>query len=191
MDVTCSPSFYQNFNSGPVLVKPSGNLIRLCFAESNAFAGLFDAPVLVELIQDSGVSLDAIFPERDLKSKRVGGASSLIPTVTAQIIVYGNSTNMYDVGDRLSDAGLYLQHPSTDIDPHVEYFNPQYLLAPGETFPRPTTAVAPIRGKDHPLGEMLRTQALNQLSQVFDDAIGPAQYTVVEQSRRLSATLEE
>lgn len=167
-------------------------MIRLCFAESDAFAGLFHAPALANLVEDFGVTLDATFPMRDPKSKPASGASSLIPTVTAHIMVYGNRARMYEIGDVLSDAGFYLQHPQAYIDPDVEYFNPQYLLAPGETFPRPAAAESSMnQGKDDPLREVLRAQTMSQLNQVFDAANGPAQYTVVEQSRRLKTTLQE
>lgn len=165
--------------------------MRLYFAGSEAFAGLFDAPTLVKLVEDFGVTFDATFPEQNPKSKSRNGASSLIPTAIVHIMVYGNRTHMYEVGDLLSDAGFYLQHPQADIDPRVEYFNPQYLLAPGETFPRQAAASSPGRGKDHPLGEIVRAQIMGQFSQVFDAANGPGQYVVVEQSRRLKTTLQE
>ena len=195
LEVNCSPSFSDDFTSGPMSVDASETTIRLYFAESNTFAALFEQPVLIKLLRYSGVTLEAILPSPDVKSKKRGKTAAetlMFPPVVAQIVVYGNRANMYEVGDALSDAGLYLQHPSVETDATVEYFNPQYLLRPGETFPQPV-AMADSSRRDDPFEEISRAHAMNQLNQVFDGANGPAagEYKVVGQSERLRTTLRE
>lgn len=192
VEVSCSPSLAEEFDSGPVTVTASGSIVRLFFAESNTFAALFEAPVLVKLVRHSGVTLEATLPKPGIKKKK-GGRSSMAPPVVAQIIVYGERASMYEVGGALWDADLHLQHPSVEIDPNVEYFNPQYLLAPGETFPQPVGAAAVSRTNGGPLDEVVRAHAMNQLNQVFNGASGleGGEYQVVVQSARLGTILHE
>jgi hypothetical protein len=80
-----------------------------------------------------------------------------------------------------------------EVDPNVEYFNPQYLLAPGETFPQPVVAAAVSRTNGGPLDEVVRVYAMNQLNRVFDGASGleGGEYQGVVQSARLRTILHE
>lgn len=113
---------------------------------------------------------------------------------TAHIVVYGKRAAMYEVGAALWDEDLHLQHPSVEIEPNVEYFNPQYFLAPGETFPQPVAAAAVSRTYGGPLDEVVRAYALSQLNQVFDGASGiqGGEYQGgVVQSERLRTILHE
>jgi hypothetical protein len=166
-------------------------MVRLFFAESNTFTALFEAPVLVKLVRHSGVTLEATLPKPDIKKK--GDKSSMTPPVVAHIIVYGKRDSMHEVGGALWDADMHLQHPSVEVDPNVEYFNPQYLLAPGETFPQPVVAAAARRTNGGPLDEVIRAYAMNQLNQVFDEASGleGGEYQGVVQSTRLRTVLHE
>ncbi|KAK1833651.1 SNF2 family N-terminal domain-containing protein [Podospora conica] len=194
VEVSCSPSFAKDFNPGPVTVTTSGRIVRLSFDESNTFAATFEAPVLVKLVRHSGVTLEATLPKPGIKKKK-SADSWMTPLVVAQITVYGRRVAMYEVGDALSEAGLHLQHPSVDIDPNVQYFNPQYLLAPGATFPQPAASVAVSLRREGPLDELVRAHTMNQLNHVFDEASGPesGEYLLggVLQSGRLKTTLHE
>ena len=49
--------------------------------------------------------------------------------ITVSINVYGPSSISNDVGKSLSNAGVYLQHPSS-LDEHIEYNNPHYFQLP-------------------------------------------------------------
>jgi hypothetical protein len=82
-------------------------MVRPFFAESNAFAALFEAPVLVTLVRHSGVTLEATLPNPDIKKKK-GGKSLMAPPVVAHIILYGNRVSMYEVGGALWDADMHL-----------------------------------------------------------------------------------
>lgn len=190
--VSCSHSLDKDFDSGPVTVTASGTTVRLFFAESNTFAALFEAPGLVKLVRHSGVTLEATLPKPEVKKKK-GGKSSMALPVVAHIMVYGKRATMYEVGGALWDEDLHLQHPSVEIDPNVEYFNPQYLLAPGETFPRPVAAAAVSRTHAGPLDKVVRAYALSQLNQVFDGASGiqGGECQGVVQSDRLRTILHE
>lgn len=159
------------------MVTTSGSMVRLFFAESNTFAALFEAAVLAKLVRHSGVTLEATLPkpDSDIKkkiAKNILGKHSMALPATAHIVVYGKRAAMYEVGAALWDEDLHLQHPSVEIEPNVEYFNPQYLLAPGETFPQPVAAAAVSRTHGGPLDEVVRAYALSQLNQVFDGASG-------------------
>lgn len=158
------PHAASDHDSGPVMVTTSGSMVRLFFAESNTFAALFEAPVLAKLVRHSGVTLEATLPkpDSDIKkkiAKNILGKYSMALPATAHIIVYGKRAAMYEVGAALWDEDLHLQHPSVEIEPNVEYFNPQYLLAPGETFPQPVAAAAVSRTHGGPLDEVVTAES--------------------------------
>lgn len=117
----------------------------------------------------------------------------MAPPATAHIVVYGKRAAMYEVGGALWGEDLHLQHPSVEIDPNVEYFNPQYLLAPGETFPQLVAAAAVNQTHGGPLDEVVRAHTLSQLNQVFDGASGiqGGEYQDAVQSPRLRTVLHD
>ena len=48
------------------------------------------------------------------------------------------------MGDALSQAELFLQHPGVhEVYPGIKYHNPQYLLPPGQAMPPIETLRAP------------------------------------------------
>ncbi|RAH68766.1 DEAD/DEAH box helicase [Aspergillus aculeatinus CBS 121060] len=75
-----------------------------------------------------------------------------------RIAVYGSINDKDAVGTCLSDAGMYLQHPtSAEYDPRFPYVNPHYLVRPGGEMPR----IDELRISDHEQGSQV-SERLNE-----------------------------
>jgi hypothetical protein len=103
--------------------------------------------------------------------------------------LYGFRKDKDAVGDTLSAAELYLQHP-TAYDPGVEYINPQYLLRPGAQMPKLEQIFSATSISD-PQQELLNDSQKRQVYQIFDSAVGPSTFSELLQSPRLQTPLKE
>ena len=102
-----------------------------------------------------------------------------------QITLYGLRQDSDAVGTLLSENRLYLQQPST-FDPSAVYFNPQYLLRPGTEFRSPVQEDFQCSVREKQMAQAVRSQILR----VFDAAVGPATFSEVQVSKRLTTNLK-
>lgn len=160
-------------------MRPCGSFIKLYTPDSSKYAGIVTEPALLKLLTQHSVEINAsmIAPEtHSSKGKDKGQASmelsGLELTPTLRIVVYGAMRNRTNVGNLLSSAGLYFQHPSPrdvqHLDLDAEYFNPHYLVRPGCQMPRLEDLA--IAGDDATPTTCLDEAAKGQLMGIFDMA---------------------
>jgi hypothetical protein len=102
-------------------------------------------------------------------------------------LVYGFRKDLEEVGDFLSQNELFLQHPSF-FDPAVNYDNPHYLLSPGKEIEIPDQAHLGSQGQ---AGERKSTSnVVNEISDIFETAGGPTNYSEVRVSAHLKTELK-
>lgn len=111
-----------------------------------------------------------------------------------RIIVYGFLAQKDHVANILNKESLFLQHPGeTEIDPGAKYFNPQYLLAPGDDMP-PLEKLNISKccvGSSITARNLLQDHERNQILKIFDTAYTSGEaMAMVEPSPRLMATLK-
>lgn len=111
-----------------------------------------------------------------------------------RIIVYGFLEQKDDVANILNKERLFLQHPGeTEIDRGAKYFNPQYLLAPGDDMPPlETLNISKCCGDNSASARnLLQDHERNQILKIFDTAYtsGEAMATA-EPSPRLMTQLK-
>ncbi|RAK81215.1 DEAD/DEAH box helicase [Aspergillus fijiensis CBS 313.89] len=125
-------------------------------------------PALVDLLKQNRVRLvGTLFAA--LLGKDAGTRECQKPEL--RVIVYGSNNDKDSVGTCLSDAGMYLQHPtSVEYDPRFPYVNPQYLLRPGSEMPR----IDELRISDDEQGsqvsERLNEGVKSELFRILDTA---------------------
>ncbi|RDW68839.1 DEAD/DEAH box helicase [Aspergillus mulundensis] len=189
--------------SARVRIRPFGNVLKLSLAETETYAGILCMPGLVTLLQKCSVELVAtIFaghskskPKSKLKPKsrkdaKTDSGEYCDPTV--RILVYGLLDEMDAVAACLSEAGLFLQHPTTaEYRPGVSYNNPHYLLRPGGVMPRLQDLT--IKEEDSTLPGSLSESEKSKIMRVFDcanHAVGGANLEIAS-SPRLATDLKE
>jgi hypothetical protein len=96
-------------------------------------AAVFVSETLSRLVHDFEVTLNATVCGKKQNIRDTMDAKFL----SVRIIVYGLIRQKDAIAETLAGGGLFLQHPGeTEFNQDVEYFNPQYLLEPGQEFPR-------------------------------------------------------
>ena len=155
------------------------------------YIGLLDhetASALGQICQEHDVEIRVyILHDRkfDLKSGTVTWGAS----IPIYIVVYGHPQNFELIGQSLSENSIFLQHPQYKEDLEL-YQNPQYLLRPGEEYPRvdcidalPPTSSTETSNEHGTLNE-------NRLDRIFELAQGPENYAKIEPSPRLCTILQ-
>ena len=102
-----------------------------------------------------------------------------------QITIYGLRQDSDAIGKLLSDNKLYLQQPST-FDYSAVYFNPQYLLRHGSEFKLAVQEDFRCSIREKQMAHAVKSQMLR----VFDAAVGPATFSEVQVSKRLTTELK-
>jgi len=129
----------------PVTLKPLGGTLILQGQNSNTHTGILNNTGLINALYHHPLKLDATLIISD--SKEVGekakaqikksGPSKAAREYRIRIVLYGLRNHKEAIGDLLSDACFFLQHPSiTEVIPGVQYDNPHYLLRPGAEMPK-------------------------------------------------------
>lgn len=160
--------------------------------QSNSdYMGLLDhetASALGQILRECDVDIRAYIlhdSQSDYKNKgAVWGAS-----IPIHIVVYGHLEDFELAGRTLSESNVFLQHPQYKEDLAV-YKNPQYLIRPGEEYPKIDCIDAdPSSSSTEPSNER---EALSddRLKSIFESAQGPETYSTVEPSPRLSTPLQ-
>lgn len=180
----------------PVKIRPCRDILKLYFQDSNKYAGLLALPALCSLLDNFlvkfGATLIASPPKpsptrvRDTKSRFTSHESSV------RIIIYGLKSEKFAVGELLSNASLYLQHPSaTECGTDAEYCNPHYLVRPGCQLPALEELVISSDTRTKEASGTLDEVEKSRLLRLFDstDDFGVASKLIA--SPRLRSTLKE
>lgn len=176
-------------------MKPFGDIVILSFQDSNKYAGLITLPLLRKLLDEDNITLSATLtglPETPRKKTPRKETSGMQPNeATVRIVVHGLKRDGFALGNSLSDADLYLQHPTAaECGRDLEYCNPHYLVRPGSQIPQLDQLAISSSTPDAISSGILSEVNKNQLMQVFDLACEDSISSLVVPSDRLSSTLK-
>jgi hypothetical protein len=188
IDFTSAAELDSDGSLTPVRLQFSAGGSRIYIDGSGKYVGLLDLEAIQILIQTYEVTLTTSLssPRQNKKNSK----NVLLTKKTLHIVVYAVSNQVDQIGDFLEESGLFLQHP-TEYDTRFQYINPQYLLRPGSSMPRPEhaafQAISVISSSDR----RLEDAAKDEVQQVFDLAVGPNSFSEIEPSPRIQTTLKE
>ncbi|RSL85847.1 hypothetical protein CEP52_016004 [Fusarium oligoseptatum] len=190
LDATSSKQLGEGNFRVPVELRFTPNVINLYAEGSHEYVGLLNSQGIRDLVQLFEVTLSATLWCPSDKKKKCGKSGQLSPEPrTVHIVVYGLRKDMNEIGELLQNFKIFLQHPM-EYDNRLEYFNPQYLLGPGERMPRPENAVFHAVSNNKSFDRFLEKHSKAELLQVFDSASGPLLFSEVTQSPRLKTNLK-
>ncbi|RYP13394.1 hypothetical protein DL767_010752 [Monosporascus sp. MG133] len=141
VDLSVPPERVVTDGSAPLTMKRFGEAFMLHLVDSRKYVGILMEPALIRVLEDYTVQLEAILvvsgsPLPQGKARLKSKLPQLEPIHSVRIVVTGLKHEKSAVGNVLSEAGLFLQHPSAnEYDGQLEYCNPHYLLRPGGTMP--------------------------------------------------------
>ncbi|KAH8897616.1 hypothetical protein GQ53DRAFT_712073 [Thozetella sp. PMI_491] len=198
MEASCSET---SLAAAPLQISFLNNNVVLRYEGSGKYAGLLVSNKLAQLMRECSVTLAArLCPAKSQQPKkpsRYDFVPHSVVAVSVRIVVYGLVSEK-DVVSRILDEGkLFFQRPhELEYDRRVEYFNPMYLLRPGESMPRGAASsrrsdqseTGASSDMDH-LGEAERGRILR----IFDEAHGAdaVDSQQLKQSSRIVSTLKE
>ena len=155
----------------PAYLKHSGGLSQIFLQDSNRYAGILALPVPCRLAKDYNVHLKSTLYASEPEPGRGRGErlKSRSKECPFRVIVYGLEKEKGLVGSVLSDARIFLQHPSAaDCSGHVEYRNPHYLLRPSSAMPDLESLSLETRRDDPAESDELSDVARGRLQGIFD-----------------------
>ena len=138
INATSISSFSGN-QATPIYASAYGQILKFTFQDSGKYAGILNLPALCCLLEGFRVRFSACLlpPERgsgpevgkqELRSRKF---------CPVRIVIYGMRGDEKVIGSKLSDAGLFLQHPAAhECNRDVKYSNPHYLARPGFDMPK-------------------------------------------------------
>ncbi|RYP49271.1 hypothetical protein DL768_004994 [Monosporascus sp. mg162] len=197
MDLSVPPERVVTGRSAPLTMKRFGDAFMLHLVDSRKYVGILREPALIRVLQDYTVQLEAILvvsgpPLPQGKAKLKSKLPKIEPIHSVRIVVTGLKHEKSAVGNILSEAGLFLQHPSAnEYDTQLEYCNPHYLLRPGGTMPDLQHFAL-----DNPPGETHQLRTLNEAHKsrymkLFDSANAEDVRMDAQASPRLKSVLME
>ncbi|KAI8718206.1 hypothetical protein NCS52_00598800 [Fusarium sp. LHS14.1] len=182
-------------------MRPRGSFIMLYTVDTGKYAGFVTVPALLKLLTEYSVKINAsiVSPKlhslkknREEQDSRVEVSDSETEP-TLRIIVYGAMNDRTKVGNLLSGASLFFQHPSPrddqQLDLAAEYFNPHFLVRPGCQMPRLEDLV--IASDNATPATCLDEAAKGQLMGIFDMAGDLGTKPTTTPSSRLRSQLEQ
>ncbi|RYP70475.1 hypothetical protein DL771_005412 [Monosporascus sp. 5C6A] len=196
-----STSDHQEVVDCPVTIRSDGEVLSLCFADSDRFAGIITSRGLKKLLDRHTVRLTAALcceqppghkKMRISKKSRDSASKWRLEDAVARVVVYGRMEDKDDIANLLSDAGLFFQQPALDeYDPGVPYFNPHLLLRPGAEMPKieGLSISDPQRAATN--GGLLDEVNQGRIWRIFDLASGAGTSVVAAASPRLRSTLRK
>ncbi|CAD6594367.1 MAG: hypothetical protein ASARMPRED_009263, partial [Alectoria sarmentosa] len=110
-------------------------------------------------------------------------------SIPIHIVVYGHLEDFELAGHTLSESNFFLQHPQYKEDLAV-YKNPQYLIRPGEEYPKIDCIDADPSSLSTESSNEREALSDDRLKSIFESAQGPETYSIVEPSPRLSTPLQ-
>jgi hypothetical protein len=160
------------------------DMVMVYHTQTMKYGGLLDhdtSQALTALSLNYPITFKAYLDEKTsaLKKSISNNCRSL------QITLYGLRQDSDGIGTFLSENKLYLQQPST-FDYSAVYFNPQYLLRPGSEFKLAVQEDFQCSVREKQMAQAVRSQMLH----VFDVAVGPATFSEVQVSKRLTTDLK-
>lgn len=171
--------------------------MKLSFQDSGKYAGILALPSLYKLQEEFNINYTAnLVVSGSRKDQRTASGKATMPNsahdCSVRIIVYGVKSEGNSVGHLLSDAGLYLQHPSAaELYRHVDYWNPHYLLRPGSQMPKLETLSISPDVKDVTTTDSTDEAHKSRFMQIFNSANGPNSHLNPTSSPRLKSRLKE
>lgn len=182
----------------PVKISFFNSLLMLEYEGRGGKAGILFSEALSRLVRQCSVSLVATIGAPNTKRNSDFPPNSVghIQPRPLRVVVYGLLSEKDTVTKILDEASLFFQRPEQfEYDNRVRYFNPMYLLRPGDAMPRvgvPSTVVG--RGQvavsvdEAQIGEIERCRMLR----IFDEASGADRdiSSEVKQSSRIVSTLK-
>jgi hypothetical protein len=180
----------------PVKIRPCRDILKLYFQDSNKYAGLLALPALCRLLDKFLVKLSATLiasrskpsptTVRNTKNRFASHECSV------RIIVYGLKSEKSAVSELLSNATLYLQHPSAmECETDAEYCNPHYLVRPGCQLPVLDEMSISSDTRTSKASETLDEAEKSRLLRVFDSTGDFGVASEITASPRLRSTLKE
>lgn len=176
----CSPATLC-FENNVTRVRINGTAMQAPILSTNTLSGI---------VRDFSLVLTATICGKKAKpiaSRSELGKGARSPhTCPVRIAVYGSFKEKDAVAEALGSENLFLQHPGeAEFDRAVGYFNPQYLLAPGEDMP-PIETLNIWRycdahidsGNQQSLGELERAQVLRIFDSAYDTYAGELDATM-------------
>ncbi|KAI0383446.1 SNF2 family N-terminal domain-containing protein [Hypomontagnella monticulosa] len=129
----------------PVKLKPYGGGFILYSQNADIYVGLLSSSALVIALRQPHLKLDATLFITTIKDTRGASMSKTRKQTTGEaareytlrVVIYGLRDDKEMVGDLISDAGHFLQHPYVmEVLPGIQYDNPHYLRRPGAEMPK-------------------------------------------------------
>jgi hypothetical protein len=165
-------------------LKICDDIVIVYHTQTMKYEGLLDhntGQALAAVSRNYPITLKASLDEKASAMKN--GTSNNCRSL--KITLYGFHQDSDAIGTLLSENKLYLQQPST-FDSSTVYFNPQYLLRPGSEFKFAVKEDLHCSVREKQVAPALRSQMLH----VFDAAVGPATFSGVQVSKRLTTDLK-
>lgn len=201
MEVNATYKSWETYpEMAPVRISFVNNVIMLNY-EGGDRAGLLISEPLSRLVRECSVTLNAaIYAPSKRQSVLISKASyadSDIQTRPLRVVVYGLMSEKDVVTSILDKGSLFLQRPDEfEYDQRVRYFNPMYLLRPGDLMPsinglstREGQGQTVAHSDEMHLGEVERLRMLK----LFDEASGSSGGIPrnLKQSSRIISVLKE
>ncbi|KAK8054920.1 hypothetical protein PG993_000147 [Apiospora rasikravindrae] len=189
---TCFATGKEPKPSTAVRLDSCATFLKLHDKATDKYIGLLNTPALCKLLSLFPIRLKAhmspvtVLAPFGKQAKDKGAVSGSSTEYSLRVVVEGSKKDGRAVGRLLSDAGLFLQHPSTlEHDLNLEYFNSQFLIRPGGDMP----TLDDLAIEDDEQG--LRSKQLDditkaQLLRMFDNAnatAGNARIDIIPSSR--------
>jgi hypothetical protein len=175
------------------------DIFKLYHHKSSKYAGLLMRPSLARLLRDYEVKLEGKLTLSDSAKTGSQGPRSKVKDVSKinserplHITIYGKMDDATEIGNILSDDGLFLQHPpAQECGPQFTYHNPHYFVPPGSTMPKlEDLSLYPgdkAEGPSDPLDEVSRAR----FTRIFDAACDlSSDVPAIEPSARLNRALK-
>lgn len=196
-ETTSSWTGSQEMKVTPVTLSPFGNIMKLSYHEDKKYAGILNLPILCKLQEEFTIEYTAqMVALESRKSQRTGTGKPTLPHSTyncsVRIVVYGCKSEKNSVSQLLSKAGLFLQHPSAaELDKHVDYGNPHYLLRPGSQMPKLENLSLSPNVNNVTTADLMNESQKSRFMQIFNSASGPSNLLAPPCSPRLKSILNE
>lgn len=161
--------------------------MKLFGGKANRNVGLLNLPTLGKLMREFTVTFSAKCEKKAKKDKRQSLGYQNTPV---HIIIYGLHEDMNEIGNALSEGGLFLQHP-TEGEASVPYKNSQFLMSPGTEMPQIKNLANGSLSTVTTMDQCSDEKWASEVFQAFETVDGPAEFDPVEPSPCLRTKLKE
>ncbi|KAM3072166.1 hypothetical protein ACMFMF_007559 [Clarireedia jacksonii] len=176
----------------PLDVEIFGTFVKLTVQHTKKYAGILNYSVLCVLLKDFNVRLSATLTTLESLPSEGSDNKKAKPNKnhTVRIVVYGTEKENLITGNLLSEADLFLQHPTdAECGRHRKYVNPHYLLRPGAEMPKLEHLSLTADARSTTRSERSDEVDLARISRIFDCAEPGVEDVATEPSPRLKSTL--